>query len=133
MEKEKVTGLHVFDASAILAFYHGEPGTEVVSDMLSNGIISAVNYAEVFTKLQERGFTAEDISVVRENFKPEIVEFTKAQAMAAAELRLPTRKAGLSLGDRACLALAAERKAVAVTTDRAWARIDVGIKVLVIR
>jgi ribonuclease VapC len=133
MEKEKVSGVYVFDASAILAFYNGETGTEVVSSMLSNGFISAVNYTEVFTKLIDRGFTPEDLSVVRDEFKPIVVEFSELQAKTAAELRKTTRNAGLSLGDRACLALAKDRSATVITADRVWANIDIGVEVMVIR
>ena len=66
-------------------------------------------------------------------FDLDVVDFTAEQALASAELRPATRAAGLSLGDRACLALARSRKATALTADRAWNRAELDIEIEFIR
>ena len=84
-------------------------------------------------KLQERGAPDENIdrNIARLNLP--VIPFDAAQAMAAGKLRARTRSLGLSLGDRACLALALARGLPAVTMDRDWAGLDVGAEVIVAR
>lgn len=121
-----------FDASAILAYMHREPGREVVSTVLPDAVISAVNASEVLARLMEMGSPEQ----VRQDFavlRLEVVPFDMQQAYDAAELRAHTKAAGLSLGDRACLALARSLGLPAFTADRNWARIDVGVEVRLIR
>lgn len=60
-------------------------------------------------------------------------DYDEDLALAASKLRPATRHKGLSLGDRACLALAIREGATAITTDRAWADLDVGCHIEVIR
>jgi PIN domain nuclease of toxin-antitoxin system len=62
-----------------------------------------------------------------------IVDFTERHVERAAMRLGPTRRAGLSLGDRACLALALERDEVALSADRAWLTVPNGAKVELIR
>jgi ribonuclease VapC len=113
-------GSVVLDASALLAAMLGEPGAEIVAPLLADARVSAVNVAEVIAKLQERGVPEGDIDESLADLDLDIVAFDAAQARRAGLLRAPTRKAGLSLGDRACLALALETGAMAVTADAAW-------------
>lgn len=124
---------HVLDASALLAVMLEEPGAEKVRELLPGAIVGAVNLAEVVAKLQERGAPDENIdrNIARLNLP--VIPFDAAQAMAAGKLRARTRSLGLSLGDRACLALALARGLPAVTTDRGWARLDIGAEVIVAR
>jgi ribonuclease VapC len=110
----------VLDASAILCVMLQEKGSDKVEPLLDTAVISAVNFAEVFSKLRDRGVDETMISAIIAEFEPVVVDFDKRLALHAAELRNKTRHRGLSLGDRACLALAASRGAVAVTTDKAW-------------
>ena len=123
----------VLDASALLALSLGEPGAEQVADVLADAVISAVNLCEVLTRLADLGAdprqAAQDIAA-REL---PVIAFDPAQAILAAALRPATRHLGLSLGDRCCLALAIARKARVVTADRAWAGLDVGVGIDVIR
>lgn len=123
----------VLDASALLALSLGEPGAEQVADVLADAVISAVNLCEVLTRLADLGAdprqAAQDIAA-REL---PVIAFDPAQAILAAVLRPATRHLGLSLGDRCCLALAIARKARVVTADRAWAGLDVGVGIDVIR
>lgn len=129
----------ILDASALLAFLHGEPGAEAVAEALTQGaLISAVNWAEVLTKLAELGEPPEAVTERLEKmgvlgFALEIQPFDEPQARSVARLREATREHGLSLGDRACLALAERLQLEALTADRAWARLVLEIKIRNIR
>jgi ribonuclease VapC len=109
------------DSSAILALIKNEPGAEVAASVLPRAVISAVNITEVVSKLIDLGSSTAPLDLALAEAKVEIVPFTDAQARLAGELRRTTKARGLSLGDRACLALAQERGLTAVTADAAWA------------
>jgi len=113
----------VLDSSALLAFLLREPGAEQVEAILPTAAMSAVNFTEALTKLVERGIPPVNARDVVLGLGVEIVDFDADQAVRAAALREATRKAGLSLGDRACLALALQRQAPALTSDKAWLRL----------
>ena len=121
----------VLDASAILAFLNGEPGGEVVDGYLGGAAASAVNVAEVGARLSDLGASLAEVQRAIALMAMEIVAFDAEQAYAAAGIRSATHV--LSLGDRACLQLAACRGLPAVTADRAWAELDVGAEVQLIR
>ncbi len=110
----------VLDASAVLALLFEETGAEVVRAQLRTGVIGAANLAEVLAKLSDHGLPAVEAVRAVAILGLEVAPMTKAQAQRSAELRSLTRGAGLSLGGRACLALAAELGAPAVTADRSW-------------
>ena len=123
----------VLDASALLAVLNAEPGAEIVVSVLGDAVVSAVNYAEVVSKLVERGA---DAAVAREavaSINVVVIAFDSVLAERTGALRAQTRRLGLSLGDRACLALA-EREAVpAITSDRSWVGAVSNIEVRSIR
>ena len=123
----------VLDASAVLALLHREAGADVVLRHLDNGLVSAVNLAEVAARLADHRMPAAEIREVVGSIGVEIVPFDEPRAYDAASLRPLTRAKGLSLGDRACLALARERGVPAVTANRAWAALDLGIEIELIR
>lgn len=123
----------VLDASAILALIHGEPGADVVDDALSGALVSAVNVAEVATRLSDAGMPDEEVRATVRDLHMEIVSFDGDLAFGSAALRSATRSKGLSLGDRACLALAAANDALALTADRGWRQLDIGIEIRLIR
>ena len=123
----------VLDSSALLCLLNGEVGAERVAEALPSAAIGAVNLAEIVAKLREKGLSAEEADEVLGGLHLDVRPFTAAQAAATGHLRPATRSLGLSLGDRACLALAAELGAVALTTDRGWAGADVGVAVEVLR
>ena len=123
----------VLDSSAILAFLQQEPGADVVTKLLHRAIASAVNVAEVQSKLIRDGMPAEEAKIAVERCLPTIEPFDSEQAGATAALILPTQKLGLSLGDRACLALGLATKAPVYTADRAWAHLQVGVDVRLVR
>ena len=86
------------------------------------------------SKLHQAGLTATEVQEVLEALSDiELVPFTQEQAEAAARLSVSTRRLGLSLGDRACLVVAAMRGAAALTADRAWANLDPTYDVRLIR
>lgn len=125
----------VLDASAVLTLLFREPGHETVADLLEGSVISAVNWSEVVQKLAQRG-VPEPAAVTAGllGLGATVVPFDRRDAEAAAHLSPAGRARGLSLGDRACLAVAqALPHAVAVTADVAWADIDAGVEVLVVR
>ena len=122
----------VLDSSAVLALLLAEPGADKVAGVLPDACLSAVNLAEIVGKLSERGMPAADAQRAVEALGVEIVPFDGEQAVAAGELRPATRALGLSLGDRACLALARQRGLAALTADGAWSRVS-GVEVVIIR
>jgi PIN domain nuclease of toxin-antitoxin system len=125
---------HVLDASALLAVLQREAGAEVVLPLIEGALMSSVNWSEVVQKAAARG-VAVDRRMRRdvEAIGVRIVPFAPDDAEAAAGIWSAAPQAGLSLGDRACLALARERGAVALTTDRAWAALPLDVPVRVVR
>ena len=123
----------VLDASALLTVLQGEPGAERVIEVLPDAIISAVNLAEVASKLQERGMPDDRVTANIEALELTVAPFDGRLAIEAGLLRASTRSAGLSLGDRACLALARSLNATAVTTDSAWEALDIGVRIEFVR
>jgi PIN domain nuclease of toxin-antitoxin system len=114
----------VLDSSALLALVNDEPGADGVASILPRAVIGSVNLAEVVGKLSETGFSRAEIDEIVAEVAPDVRPFTLEQAIAAGELRRSTRAIGLSLGDRACIALGVELKALVMTCDRVWAKID---------
>jgi PIN domain nuclease of toxin-antitoxin system len=119
----------VLDASALLALMLREPGWEAVAQRLPTACISAVNLAEVVTKLIDRGSSDDEVSESLIDLDLDVRLFDAEQAVSTGQLRAVTRSSGLSLGDRACLALASKLNAVAITTDRAWADVLSGVSI----
>jgi ribonuclease VapC len=123
----------VLDSSAVLAVFLNEPGGEIVIPILEGALLSTVNLAEVHARMLDRGAMAAHAWSHVQSIQCEICFFTEQQARIAAELLPVTRAFGLSLGDRACLALAIDRRATVYTTDRIWKNLRLGINVEVIR
>jgi ribonuclease VapC len=129
----------VLDASALLAYLQGELGADVVATALIQGsVMSAINWAETLSKLAERGQPPEVVTLQLTeagllHTALQIYPVDAGLACSIAQLRLPTRSLGLSLGDRACLALALVLNLPALTTDRIWTNLDLAISVRLIR
>lgn len=121
------------DASALLALMFREPGAEVVTEQLPYSCVSAVNVSEVLARLAVVGYPAVRFLDALTVAEVVIVPFDLTQAQAAADLVPSTRPAGLGIGDRACLALARTWSVPALTADRAWAGLSLGIDVRTIR
>jgi ribonuclease VapC len=124
---------YVLDASAILAVLYDEPGADVVRAAESGARVSALNFAEVVSKLVDNGMLADIARQTAAELPYAIIALDKIGATEAGILRLTTRRAGLSLGDRVCIALAAELGLPILTADRQWARLDLGVDVQLIR
>lgn len=123
----------VLDASALLAVLLDEPGGDRVLPVLQGAVMSAVNLSESVSRAIDRGFPASDALALVDRFRLTVSAFDRKQAELAAGLRLAMRAKGLSLGDRACLALALDLDCPVLTADRAWAALDLGVDIRLIR
>lgn len=124
---------YVLDASAVLALLNQEPGMDRVEAVLADSCMGTVNYCEVLGKLIDAGLPEQDARESVELLNVEVVSFDADLARLAAVLRPTTKKLGLSLGDRSCLALALARRNTAVTAERAWPKLKIGVKIELIR
>jgi ribonuclease VapC len=129
----------VLDASALLVHLKSETGKEKVAEaFLEGAVISLVNWAEVLSTLAKEGKSPGDVvqQLKAEGLLYQLLSLeplTEEDCLEIARLRVVTQKYGLSLGDRAALALAKRLNAVVLTTDKIWAELDVGAKIEVIR
>jgi ribonuclease VapC len=123
----------VLDASAVLADLHGEPGGERVRGCIRGSVLSAVNLAEVITQLIDRGMTADEAAFLSDQLNCEVLDADRRRASRVGALHAKTRRTGISLGDRFCLALAEELGVPTLTADRRWKELDLGIQVQLIR
>jgi ribonuclease VapC len=124
----------VLDASALLAVLNGESGAErLTPELLSSAVSSTVNLAEVQGKLVERGLQPRDAWEATLSPIREAKAFTPEHAKTAGDLIARTRSLGLSLGDRACLALALALGAPVYTSDKSWKKLNLGLRIHIIR
>lgn len=123
---------YVLDASALLAMLAREPGGDAVATVISIGLISAVNWSEVVQKARTHDVEVGDLKEDLESLGVEIVSFGPEEAGVAADLWHRGARS-LALADRACLATALVRGHTALTADRAWAALDLGVEVQLIR
>ncbi len=123
----------VLDSSAVLAMLLIEPGADQVADVINRACITATNFTETLTKLIDKEYPPTAALKTLEILHLEVIAVDRDMAVAAAFMRGPTRMVGLSLGDRACLALARRMNATVLTADTAWAKLELGIDVRLIR
>jgi PIN domain nuclease of toxin-antitoxin system len=124
----------VLDASALLAVLNGEPGADKLTpELLSRAASSTVNLAEVQSKLVDRGLSPNRAWEATMTPVADAVPFTVEHAKAAGSLIAETRALGLSLGDRACLALGLALNVPVYTADRSWKNLKLGLRIHVIR
>ena len=124
-------GKEVLDASALLALLQDEPGGESVK--LEVSVMNSVNFAEVVQKSVQRDTPVATLLEELRLLGLEVTPFSSEEGRLAGELVTQTQHAGLSLGDRACLATAQSLGAVAVTADKAWGGLELGVEVRLIR
>ena len=125
--------MRVLDASAMLALIQEEPGHDQVIKPGLAHCASAVNMAEVRSKLFDRGLAEIETEIVVRGLNVPVKDFSDDQSRLSGALRPVTKDQGLSLADRACLALAQSLGATAVTADKIWGALSVGVSVEVIR
>lgn len=120
---------HVIDASAALTYLLDEPGSDRVAPHLQDGLISAVNLSEVVARLVRTG-----ADPMRAHYLGcRIIPFDADLADRAGRLWPTTARLGLSLGDRACLALALRERLPVLTADRAWGELSLDIDLVLVR
>ena len=122
----------VVDASALLAMLQGEPGSDAVAMLLATAVVSAVNWSEVLQKARSHGVDIAGLEDELVHLGVRFAPFTTAEAAAAAGLWHDIGRQ-LALADRACIATAEVRGLPVVTADRAWASLDLDVKVQIIR
>ena len=123
----------VLDASAMLAWILQEPGAARVAEARAGAHASAVNIAEVANRLSDRGMDDTTIRQIVGGLGVIVSAFGEDDALQAGLWRRATRDKGLSLGDRACLALGKRLSLPVMTADRPWAELDLGVEVVLIR
>jgi ribonuclease VapC len=124
----------VVDSSVLLAVIHQEQGSDKVTpELLARAIISTVNLAEVQSKLLNWGWLPDEAWADATSAVKDVIPFTAEHAKAAGSLLAETRAFGLSLGDRACLALGLSLQAPVYTADRSWKNLKLGVRIHVIR
>jgi PIN domain nuclease of toxin-antitoxin system len=123
----------VLDASAYLACLFRETGHDLVAPRLRECCLSTVNLAEVIGRFTRDGHDASVVAPRLIAAVREIVPFSEGQAILTATLLPVTRSLGLSLGDRACLALALVRRCPVLTADRSWAKLKLAVEIHIIR
>lgn len=123
----------VLDASALLCLLNDEPGADRVINALTRSVIGATNLAEVASKLRERGLSLDEVREALGGLHLDVRPLSPAQAFLIGDLCPATQSLGLSLGDRACLALAIDLQAELLTTDTTLASVDVGIIITDVR
>ncbi|NDW05500.1 type II toxin-antitoxin system VapC family toxin [Jiella pacifica] len=123
----------VLDSSAVLALIFGEPGGEIVEAALKDAAILTVNVSEAIAKLTDRGFARDAAKEAITGLPLLVFSFDLELALLAASFRPITRRHQFSFADRACLALARRQECPALSADRAWLNVDLGVSVELIR
>ena len=123
----------VLDSSVVLAAAFGEPGAIPLDGILQDAAISSFNLGEIASKFSERHVDVRSSQQYLNLLAPFCHPLTMSQALQAGRWRAETKRFGLSMGDRCCLALGLELGAEVFTTDRAWSAVDLGVRVRVIR
>lgn len=123
----------VLDASALLAYLHREPGRERVEGRNAELCISSVNWCEVVQKTLAKGVDVSKMIEVLRNLELTIEPFSDRQAETTARLWPETGELGLSLGDRACLALALNKSPPVLTADRVWKKLKLDLEIQLVR
>jgi ribonuclease VapC len=123
----------VFDSSVILAHLNSEPGSDRASVFFGEAVMSAVNFAEVVAKLVERGASLGTVRAALSRYGLQIAAYDEELAVLTGALRAKTKAFGLSLGDRACLALASQAGLPVLTADRMWKDLNLSIEIRLMR
>lgn len=123
----------VLDASAVVALLRGETGSEAVAVHLGDAAASTVNIAEAYGRLLREALPPEGVRKDIDELGLDVHSFDSVQAYLAGRMEPETRPLGLSLGDRACLALALDLGLPVLTGDRQWLKASVGVDIRLFR
>jgi PIN domain nuclease of toxin-antitoxin system len=123
----------MLDTSALLAYLNGETGADKVPVNAGDAAMSTVNYAETVAVLTRRGMSAAEVRTILSSVLLNVVDFDRGMAEVAGFMIATTRPFGLSLGDRACLAAARSAGIPAMTADRSWSKLGIGVPIQLIR
>lgn len=124
----------VFDASALIALFAKENGYRLIKKHMKDGIISSVNIAEVYKYcIETQGLTEEEAKTLIRLSDIRIIDFCPDQALISAKICNKTKAYGISLGDRACIALAMLRNYPILTCDKIWQKLDLDIEFIMAR
>jgi PIN domain nuclease of toxin-antitoxin system len=123
----------VLDSSAILASLNGEPGGDAIASLLAQSFVSSINLAEVVSKLIGAGMSQTEAALATSQFGCQFVDTDEKQAIMAGVIHAGTRRVGISMADAFCLALAKARGCPAVTANRIWKQLSVGVEIRLIR
>lgn len=124
----------VFDASALIALFAKEKGYELIKSHMKDAVISSVNIAEVYKYcIEVQNLTKDETQTLIKLADIKIIDFDDEQALITAEIVNKTKQYGLSLADRACIALAIIKNTSIVTCDRIWQKVDIGVEFIMAR
>lgn len=124
----------VLDASALLALLKNEPGADIVESLLGNIIMSSLNVSEVAAVLLDSDMTIKECQDSMLPFISTIIHFDEEFAFLTADLKKRTKAYGLSLGDRACLALGQKMQLPVYTADKIWGKVQLeNVEIILIR
>jgi len=123
----------ILDASALLAYLHKETGWEAVQGVMAEACIGSVNWSEVAQKITQKGMDVEAVRGLLGELGLTIEPFSVEQAEFTAQLWEKGKQYGLSLADRACLALARQHETTVMTADKAWPELTLNIDMQLIR
>ena len=123
----------VLDASALLALFNNEVGADKVETVLPHSVMSAVNASEVIAELNKKLDISPEEGKTMINTVTKVLPFNLDFAAKTAQLRKETLHLGLSLGDRACLALGISLSLPVYTADKIWQKLTLPNKIILIR
>ena len=125
---------YVLDSTAVIALLYSEPGHQYVNEVLDKSAVSAVNLTEIVNKLGQRGPSSGALRETLGRLELRVENWSEDMAYRSAEFTRFSKSHGLSLGDRACLTLAKQLQATAVTSDRTWRRLPaLGVRIMIFR
>jgi ribonuclease VapC len=125
---------YVLDSTALIALVTKEPGFERVQELLERSTINAVNLTETIHKLVQKGSPHRLVERKLQGLQLNVIAWSESLAYHSAEFANLGKSHGFSLGDRACLALAKQLHATAVTADQVWRQVPgLGVAVLMFR
>lgn len=124
---------YVLDSSALIALVHGEPGSEVVREVLGESVVSAVNLTETITKLIRQGGEPRLVERYVRGLSLEVVPWSEELSWAGRDLCQLAWTHGISLADRVCLTLARHLGITAMTSDAEWPKLGVNVRIALFR